>query len=102
MNSGCSGLIWCLVMCACSRAVNSGVILSGGLWLHPFVTIAVMVFWSGCMSLPFIPFSPVTSIGRSPVCVLTSIFNDISPFADAISWLHLSCVGGWIECSSFV
>jgi len=35
--------------------------------LHRFVLSDVIVFWSGCMSLTFIPLCPCTSIGLSPV-----------------------------------
>lgn len=102
LNSGTFGFMACLVMCACSRAVSSGVIFSAGLWLHPFVTLAVMVFWSGCMSLGVIPFCPTISIGRRPVCVLMSSFRDSCPCALAMSIEHLSWLGGCIEWGSSV
>lgn len=102
LNSGVFGFMLCLVMCACSRAVSSGVIFSGGRWLHPLVTLAVMVFWSGCMSLVVIPFSPTISMGRSPVCALMSIFSDSCSCALAMSIEHLSWLGGCIAWGSSV
>lgn len=102
LNSCWFGFMLCRVMCACSRAVSSGVIFSAGRWLQPLVTLAVIVFWSGCMSLAVIPFSPTISIGLSPVCALMSILSDNCPCALDMSIRILSCVGGCIEWGSSV
>jgi len=81
---------------------SSGVIFSGGLALHRLVLSAVIVFWSGWMSLARKPFSPCTSIGLKPVCVLMSIFRLSGFLAEAISIEHFSSLGGWMLRSSGV
>jgi hypothetical protein len=85
-----------------SLVVSSGVIGSGGLWLHPLVIRAVIVRWSGWMSLAWSPFSPCISIGLSPVCAMMSSLIDRSPFADAMSISVFSFDGGCIVVGSGV
>ena len=82
--------------------VSSFVIGKGGRGLHPFVILAVTVFWSGCMSLALSPFSPCTSMGLSPVCADMSSLMDSSSLADAISICIFSCVGGCMVVGSGV
>ena len=89
-------------MCSWSLAVSSFVIGNGGRGLHPLVIRAVMVFWSGCMSLACSPFSPCTSMGLSPVWADMSSLMDNSSLADEISIKILSCVGGCMVVGSGV
>jgi len=93
--------LW-LVMCVWSLAVSSFVIGKGGRGLHPFVIRAVMVFWSGCVSLTRSPFSPVISIGLKPVWWDMLSLMDSSPFAEEISISIFSSVGGCTHFSSGV
>jgi hypothetical protein len=82
--------------------VSSGFMLIGGLALHPLWLLAVIVFWSGCMSLASSPNSPWISHGLNPVCMLMSIFRDRVPFADATNKWHFSSVGGCMLVGSGV
>lgn len=94
LNRMSSGFRFLRVMCAWMRAVSSGVILIGGLALQPFALRAVIVCWSVWMSLLWSPFSPVISMGLSPVCWLIWIFRDSVLRAAATNWAILSSVGG--------
>lgn len=90
------------MMYVCSLVVSSIDIGSGGLALHPLVFTAVMVCWSGWMSLACSPFSPCISIGLSPVCTLTSNLIDNGSLAADISILHFSSDGGCMLFSSML
>jgi hypothetical protein len=81
---------------------SSSVIGSGGLGLHPLVIRAVMVLVSVCTFCTWSPFSPVISIGLSPVCCMMSILRLRSPFGVATSICTFSCVGGCMVVGSGV
>jgi len=102
VNSMSSGLRLFLVMCVWSRAVSSGDIFIGGLALHPFVLLAVIVCWSVCMSFARSPFSPTISIGLSPVCWLICILMDRWCLAEATNWSIRASDGGCMLLSSLV
>jgi len=97
-----SGLRLCFAMYSCSLAVSSLVIGKGGRGLQPLVILAVTVFWSVWMSLACSPFSPVTSMGLSPVWADMSSLMDSSSLADETRVKMRSCVGGCMVMGSGV
>ena len=103
MKSRCVGFMLFFNMYRFKRAVSSFDIFMGGLALHPFALVGVMVFVSGWKSFTLNPFGcPVTSTGLNPVCTLTFIINAVLVFADAINILHFSVDGGCIVFSSIL
>lgn len=103
VNSGSFGFIFLVDTWVCSLVINSGVIFIGGLALQFLVDLAVIVFWSGCKFVGVIPLSPTISMGRKPVCAITSISIDsFLLFVDAIRICIFSCVGGCIPVGSLM
>ena len=75
----------------------------GGLALHPFADVGVIVLVSAWKSLTFNPlYVPTVSTGLNPVCVLMSIFNESSLLAPVKTIVHCSSVGGWIVLLSIL